>query len=115
VTVPLPPCAGTLPLPVALTLHRVSALGDVLVVTDEPPHAELIRVQMTIEMAEAGTRRRADIGMRNGWSSTPAALAAVSISLPYRTGRGARRKSADSLRHLREAATPSAPSVKEEW
>jgi hypothetical protein len=56
--VPDPPCAGTLPLPLALRPHRGSVVGDVTVDEDEPQAAATNNDAQTI--APVMTRRGDD-------------------------------------------------------
>jgi hypothetical protein len=54
--VPDPPCAGMLPVPSTVTPHRVSELGDVIAVVEEP-HAP-ITTRMDPQAAVESRRRR---------------------------------------------------------
>jgi hypothetical protein len=87
--VPDPPCAGTLPLPLALRPHRGSVVGDVTVDEDEPQAAATTNDAQTI--APVMTRQGDDtLGRTVVVRDTAAEV--VSRILPYsRDGPAARR------------------------
>jgi hypothetical protein len=63
---PVPPPAGRVPPPLAETLQRVSELGDVTVVAEEP-QPETTRVRAPRDTAEIRTERRAFIEVVRVW------------------------------------------------